>query len=130
MKKNQDRRMAERRFLDDRGRITNKELAHQLGLHPATIARWKKLDDWERKLMAHLTSGQAPEAEEEDFYTVDMRHLKALNDRIDSYLQRKELLPSEILELAEAKYRLMHCMEIINDRLRYPVVDEYTREED
>ncbi|MEW6112829.1 MAG: hypothetical protein AB1664_11930 [Thermodesulfobacteriota bacterium] len=130
MKKNQDRKMAERRFLDERGRITNKELAQQLGLHPATIARWKKLDDWERKLMAHLTSSQAPEAEEEDFYTVDMRHLKALNDRIDSYLQRKELLPSEILELAEAKYRLMHCMEIINDRLRYPVVDEYMREED
>ncbi|MEW6533507.1 MAG: hypothetical protein AB1473_21945 [Thermodesulfobacteriota bacterium] len=130
MKKNQDRKMAERRFLDERGRITNKELAQQLGLHPATIARWKKLDDWERKLMAHLTSSQTPEAEEEDFYTVDLRHLKALNDRIDSYLQRKELLPSEILELAEAKYRLMHCMEIINDRLRYPVVDEYMREED
>jgi hypothetical protein len=130
MKKNQDRKMAERRFLDERGRMTNKELAQQLGLHPATVARWKKLDEWERKLMAQLTSGPAPEIEDEDFYTVDMRHLKALNDRIGLYLQRKELLPSEILELAEAKYRLMHCMEIINDRLRYPVVDEYMREED
>jgi len=130
MKKNQDRKTAERRFLDERGRITNKELAQQLALHPATIARWKKLDEWELKLMGQLTSGQTPEPEDEDFYQVDMRHLRALNDRIESYLQRKELLPVEILELAEAKYHLMHCMEIINDRLRYPVVDDYTREED
>ncbi len=49
MKKNQDRKNAEKTFLQDRGRITNKEMAKKLGVHPATIARWKKTDEWDVK---------------------------------------------------------------------------------
>jgi hypothetical protein len=49
---------------------------------------------------------------------------------MDAYLQKKELLPSEILELAEAKYHLMNCMEIISDQMRYPVMDEFQEEEE
>jgi hypothetical protein len=40
MRKNNDRKVAEQTYLSDRGRITNKELAKKLQVHPATVARW------------------------------------------------------------------------------------------
>ena len=130
MKKNEDRKIAEQTFLSDRGRITNKELAKRLGIHPATVARWKKLDEWDMKLVQSVTSPEGSAGLEEDFYKVDLRHIALLNERMDAYLQKKELLPSEILELAEAKYHLMNCMEIISDQMRYPVMDEFQEEEE
>jgi hypothetical protein len=130
MKKNEDRKVAEQAFLSDRGRITNKELAKRLGVHPATVARWKKLDEWDLKLVQSVTSPEGTVGLEEDFFKTDVRHITLLNERIDSYLKKKELLPSEILELAEAKYHLMNCMEIISDQMRYPVIDEFQEEND
>jgi hypothetical protein len=130
MKKNEDRKNAEQTFLNDRGRITNKELAKRLGVHPATVARWKKLDEWDLKLVQSVTSSEGSTGLEEDFFKVDLRHITLLNERIDGYLQKKELLPSEILELAEAKYHLMNCMEIISDQMRYPSVDEFQQEDE
>jgi Phage terminase small subunit len=130
MKKNEDRKVAEQAFLSDRGRITNKELAKRLGVHPATVARWKKLDEWDLKLVQSVTSSGGSAELEEDFFKTDVRHITMLNERIDSYLKKKELLPSEILELAEAKYHLMNCMEIISDQMRYPVMDEFQEEDD
>lgn len=125
MKKNEDRKLAEQTFLSDRGRITNKELAKKLGIHPATVARWKRLDDWDRKLVQSVADREEPEQPADDFYTTDLRHIGLLNERLDLYLQKKELLSSEILELAQAKFHIMNCMEIINDQLRYPSVDGY-----
>ena len=52
-----------------------------------------------------------------------------LNDRIDGYLQKKELLPAEILDLAQAKFHIMSCMEIIRDHMRYPPTDTWYEEE-
>jgi Phage terminase small subunit len=130
MKKNEDRKVAEQAFLSDRGRITNKELAKRLGVHPATVARWKKIDEWDLKLVQSVTSPEGAAGLEEDFFKTDVRHITLLNERIDSYLKKKELLPSEILELAEAKYHLMNCMEIISDQMRYPVMDEFQEEDD
>jgi len=124
MKKNDDRKLAEQTYLNDRGRITNKELARRLGVHPATVARWKKLDEWDYKLLTAMSQPQdLPQVPDEDFYATDLRHIAMLNDRIDTYLQKKELLPSEILELAEAKYRLINCAAVINDQMRYPFAD-------
>lgn len=130
MKKNEDRKLAEQLFLDEKGRITNKEVARNLSVHPATVARWRKLDEWDMKLVQEVTSPHSSELEEEDFYSVDLRHVKSLNERIDAYLQKKELLPSEILELAQAKFHLMSCMEIINDSMRFPLLDEYTQDDE
>jgi len=130
MRKNDDRKLAEKAFLNDRGRVTNKELARRLGVHPATVARWKKLDEWDVKLVQSVTS--VPEAAgtvEEDFYKVDLRHIGLLNERIDLYLQKKELLPAEIVQLAEAKFHLMNCMEIINEQMRYALEDDFPDEE-
>jgi hypothetical protein len=129
MKKNEDRKLAEEIFLRERGRITNKELAAQLEIHPATVARWKKLDEWDFKLVQAVTSPEEPELDEREFYETDLRHVRLLNERIDSYLRKRELLPSEIRELAEAKYHIMNCMEIIHDQMRYPLVDEFDTNE-
>lgn len=128
MRKNEDRKIAEEAFMQDRGRITNKELANRLGVHPATVARWKKLDEWDLKLVQSI-SGPNASHDADDLYLMDIRHLGMLNERIEAYLEKKELLPSEILELAQAKFHIMHCMEIINDQLRYPLMQPFDEDE-
>ena len=129
MRKNEDRKQAEQRFLRDRGRVTNKELAKALGVHPATVARWKKLDEWDVKLVQSISTPQEAVAGDDDFFEVDLRQLNQLNDRIDGHLQKKELLPAEILDLAQAKFHIMSCMEIIRDHMRYPPTDTWYEEE-
>jgi hypothetical protein len=125
MKKNEDRKLAEDAFLDERGRITNKELAARLKVHPATIARWRRLDDWDMKLVQAVSARDEIASDQEDPFDVDLRHIRLLNERIDTYLNKRELLPSEIRELAEAKYHLMNCTEIIRDQMTYPFMEEY-----
>ncbi|MEW6349895.1 MAG: phage terminase small subunit-related protein [Thermodesulfobacteriota bacterium] len=130
MKKNEDRKVAERLFLQDRGRISNKELAHKLQVHPATVARWKKIDEWEVKLVQAVSEpGPAPEPET-GVYEKELRHLALLNEKIDAYLERKDLLPSEIRDLAEAKYKIINCLEIIQDRITYEHMDEFPDDEE
>ncbi len=129
MRKNEDRKVAEQTFLKDKGRITNKEIAGQLGVHPATIARWKKLDEWDLKLLQLVGSSEESLFGDDDFYETDLRHIALLNERIDAYLQKRELLPSEILELSEAKYHIMNCKEMIHDHMRYPAMDQYGQRE-
>jgi hypothetical protein len=120
MKKNQDRKNAEKTFLQDRGRITNKEMAKKMGVHPATIARWKKTDEWDIKLIQDISDiNDSETSEEDDFFNADMKHLNLLNDHIESHLQKKELLSSEILELSQAKLNIISCIEILNDQLKY-----------
>ena len=120
MKKNQDRKNAEKTFLQDRGRITNKEMAKKLGVHPATIARWKKNDEWDVKLIQTISDIiDSDTTEEEDSFNTDMRHLNLLNERIEARLQKKELASSEILELSQAKLNIISCIEILNDQLKY-----------
>ncbi len=113
MKKNEQRKRAEEAFLTDRGRITNRDLALQLGVHPATVARWKKKDEWDLKLLKTVGKSVEKEQPAENFREADLRHLTLLNARIDSYLKKKELLPSEILQLAEAKFHIMGCMRML-----------------
>ncbi len=127
MKKNEDRKLAESVFLKERGRVTNKELAPQLNVRPATVARWRKLDEWDVKLVRTVSvPAQAPS--EEGFQETDLRHLGLLNERIDNYLVRRDLVPAEIRDLAEAKYHIMSCMQIIQDYLEYPAGEGYERE--
>ncbi len=125
MKKNQDRKVAETKFLEDKGRITNKEMARKLGVHPATVARWKKADEWDLKLMQSLSQPEPRQTREQGAFRIDLKHIKLLNERIDSYLARRDLLSSEILELSEAKLNLINCMEIINEQSRFSVEDEF-----
>lgn len=128
MKRDDDRKLGERLFLEHKGRITNKELAERIGAHPATVARWKKLDEWDLKLVRALNQPEEPDIEDE-LYSRDSRQITLLNERIEKYLERQELAPSEIRDLAEAKFHLMQCSEIINDQMRYSLLDHYHGEE-
>ncbi|MDA8405944.1 MAG: phage terminase small subunit-related protein [Deltaproteobacteria bacterium] len=130
MKKNQDRRNAEKAFLKDRGRITNKEMAKKLGVHPATIARWKKADEWDLKLIQTITDQTNAESGEDDFFKIDIKHLNLLNERIEVHLQKKELLSSEILELSQAKLNIISCIEILNEQFKYSNTREGQLRED
>ncbi len=130
MKKNQDRRNAEKAFLKDRGRITNKEMAKKLGVHPATIARWKKADEWDLKLIQTITDQTNAESGEDDFFKIDIKHLNLLNERIEAHLQKKELLSSEILELSQAKLNIISCIEILNEQFKYSNTREGQLRED
>lgn len=125
MKKNQDRKVAETKFLEDKGRITNKEMARKLGVHPATVARWKKADEWDLKLMQSLSQPEPRILQDHSVYKVDTEHIRLLNERIDSYLARRDLLSSEILELSEAKLNLINCLEIINEHSRFSADREF-----
>jgi len=80
-------------------------------------------------LQSVVTPPPADQGPDEDSYVVDLRHIAQLNERIDQYLQKRELLPTEILELAQAKFHLMSCMEIIHDQLRYPFADEFDEQD-
>lgn len=125
MKKNQDRKVAETKFLEDKGRITNKEMARKLGVHPATVARWKKADEWDLKLMQTISQPEPRINHHQDVFDIDIEHIRMLNERIGSYLAKKDLLTSEILELSEAKLNLINCMEIINEHSRFLVDREF-----
>ena len=125
MKKNRDRKIAETRFLEDKGRITNKEMAKTLGVHPATVARWKKADEWDLKLMQSLSQSEPPVSHQQNIYRTDLNHIRLLNERIDSYLARRDLLSSEILELSEAKLNLINCLEIISEHSSFSVDREF-----
>ncbi len=127
MKKNEARKHAEQVFLEEEGRITNKELAEEMDIHPATIARWRKEDEWDRKLVQAVTTPEFEEMLENDPFEEDMEHLQALNDRISSCLKKPELLPGEILQLAEAKFHLMQCSEIIRDNARMALTELLAR---
>ena len=125
MKKYQDRKVAETKFLEDKGRITNKEMAKSLGVHPATVARWKKADEWDLKLMQSLSQPEPRISRDQDVYKTDLDHIRLLNERIDSYLARRDLLSSEILELSEAKLNLINCLEIIGEHSRFSADREF-----
>jgi hypothetical protein len=125
MKKNQDRKVAETKFLEDKGRITNKEMARKLGVHPATVARWKKADEWDLKLMQTISQPEPRINHNQDIFNIDLEHIRMLNERIGSYLAKKDLLTSEILELSEAKLNLINCMEILNEHSRFLVDREF-----
>ncbi|MGC8657907.1 MAG: hypothetical protein ACP5U1_02430, partial [Desulfomonilaceae bacterium] len=98
--------------------------------HPATIARWKKDDEWDLKLIQNISEKNQPHNEERDFLEIDMRQLNMLNSLIETHLQRKDLLPSEILELSQAKLNIMNCVEILNEQFRYFDIKEAELHED
>jgi len=81
------------------------------------------------KLVQAVTTPEPLSDESDDFYGRDLHHIRLLNDRIDSYLRRQELLPTEIRELAEAKLHLMSCIEIVHGHSHYPSVDELEEED-
>jgi uncharacterized protein YjcR len=106
-------------FVDSGGSVTNKDLARRVGVSPATISKWKELDNWSEKLVSEpepVAPPAAPERTEE--VELDMNELASpeqiiqINRRIDILLKREHLSTSEVADLAEAKSDLLEGVEV------------------
>jgi uncharacterized protein YjcR len=103
-------------YLEAGGNITNKDLADRVEVSPATISKWKQLDNWIEKLSPEEAL-EGP-AETKEIKDLDIGELASpeqiieINRRIDSLLKRDYLSASEIADLAEAKSDLLDAVEI------------------
>jgi uncharacterized protein YjcR len=103
-----------RLFIDSGGNVTNKELARNVGVSPATVSKWKEQDAWTDQLEP-LKQETAPRAAEE--LELDMGELASpeqiirINSRIDALLQRDYLTSGELADLAQAKNDLLAAVE-------------------
>lgn len=123
-------------YLDAGGNITNKDLARKVGVSPATISKWKELDNW----IAEITEAPEPElAPEEPVITVVAPEAREtgepvvaketkqaevnigelvwpeqiieMNRKIDALLKREYLTAGELAEVADAKVGLLHAVQ-------------------
>jgi uncharacterized protein YjcR len=104
-------------YMEAAGNITNKDLAKRVGVSPATISKWKLVDNWIDKLTPEEEVMEAP-VEIREARDLDIGELASpeqiidLNRRIDILLKRDYLSASEIADLAEAKSDLLDAVEI------------------
>jgi len=109
-------------YLQAEGNITNKELAKQAGVSPATVSKWKEQDDWDDQLI--LSRGDDIRAAEREEREIDIAELVSpeqiveINRRIDNLLTRDYLTASEIAELATAKSDLLEAVLTYMDIVR------------
>lgn len=103
-------------YMDAGGNITNKELAMKVGVSPATISKWKEVDNWIQEIEAQPVEEEvAPEVVEVP--ELDMDQLAApeqiilINRKIDALLMREHLTAAEIADLADAKCDLLEAVE-------------------
>jgi uncharacterized protein YjcR len=54
--KKEAREQAEKMFIKSKGKITNRDIAKEVGVNPLTIGRWKRENDWDAKLKAAETA--------------------------------------------------------------------------
>lgn len=103
-------------YQDAGGNVTNKDLATRVDVSPATISKWKLVDNWIEKLTREEPLENPVEAQE--VKELDIGELASpeqiieINRRIDSLLKRDYLSASEIADLAEAKSDLLDAVEI------------------
>jgi len=109
-------------YTQARGNITNKDLALQVGVSPATISKWKEAEDWTKQLeeieVQPVETEEAVEVEAREETDLDMgelafpEHIIQINRKIDALLQREHLTASEVSDLASAKNNLLESVEI------------------
>jgi uncharacterized protein YjcR len=105
-------------YLEASGNITNKDLAKKVGVSPATISKWKQLDNWIAKIEPEEEEEVPAEEVERPETDLDVGELASpeqiirLNRRIDTLLQRDYLTAAEVAALAEAKSDLLAAVEI------------------
>lgn len=122
-------------YMDAGGNITNKDLAKKVGVTPATVAIWKRLDSWIEQIKEQPLEPEAelaPEPEPasvdesenavsqalEEQPDLDMGDLAApeqiiqINQKIGALLQRDYLSAEEVAHLAEAKSDCLEALEI------------------
>jgi hypothetical protein len=122
-------------YLEAGGNITNKDLARKVGVSPATISKWKEVDDW----ISQITEAPEPEVageEEESVVTMVIpesveaqetpesgqtevnigdlvwpEQIIEMNRKIDAMLKREYLTAGELAEVADAKVGLLHAVQ-------------------
>jgi uncharacterized protein YjcR len=104
-------------YLDAEGNITNKDLAKRVDVSPATISKWKLVENWIEKLTPPEETVEVS-VEANKPRDLDIGELASpeqiieINHRIDSLLKRDYLSAGEIADLAEAKSDLLDAVEI------------------
>jgi uncharacterized protein YjcR len=116
MLKNEARKLALQTYLEEVGLIANNELAKRLSVHAATIARWKRTDNWQEELEQFRQNNERPT---EDLNT-DITDFKEISRRLSALAKDTDLNASSIYYLAKAKCWMMKCRELI--------LDEHTQE--
>jgi uncharacterized protein YjcR len=101
-------------YVDAAGNITNKDLARQVGVSPATISKWKEQDGWIDRLAPVKPGAPAMLAEGQELDMGDLaspEQIIQINRRIDTLLQRDYLTSGELADLAQAKNDLLAAVE-------------------
>ncbi len=119
------------------GNITNKSLADAVNVSPATISKWKEMDEW----MGRLESAEpettvvtaeaeaeaeppeeAPEEPEDQGLRIGQLaspdQIVKVNARIDAMLERDHLTAAEVADLAAAKRDLLDAVDIYVSMVR------------
>jgi transposase len=104
-------------FIEEGGKISNKDLAQRVGASPATIAKWKEADAWMSQLVETKADPEAPvvfpvEGGPDVALLAQPEQILEINRRIDSFLKRDHLSSEEIADLAVAKSDLLAAVEI------------------
>lgn len=79
--KKEARIQAEKLFLKQGGKITNREIAKAVNVNPLTVGRWKREDDWDAKLKA------AEKARPKEPAVVTVRKKAARDKAFNLYLE-------------------------------------------
>ncbi len=73
------------------------------------------MDEWDEKLLQEVS-----EPTQHDPVTSrlegEFRHIALLNHKIETYQQRRDLVPAAIRWLADAMFNILNCLEILYDK--------------
>lgn len=109
-------------YLEADGNITNKELAKQVDVSPATVSKWKEQDGWDEQLIlaksAEIRISPSEEQEIDIAELVSPEQIVEINRRIENLLARDYLTASEIADLATAKSDLLEAVLTYMDIVR------------
>jgi uncharacterized protein YjcR len=106
-------------YLEAGGNITNKDLALEADVSPATISKWKEQDGWIQQIeMPVQEESEIEEALElKEQPELDIGELASpeqiieINQRIDELLKRDYLTASELADVSEAKCNLLEAVQ-------------------
>jgi uncharacterized protein YjcR len=104
-------------YMEAGGNVTNKQLAAQVDVSPATISKWKEQDEWIEQIKIQPVEPllEEPVREEPELDLGDLaapEQIIALNQKMADLLTRDYLSAEEIAQLADAKCDLLEALEI------------------
>lgn len=104
-------------YMEAGGNVTNKQLAAQVDVSPATISKWKEQDHWIEQIKIQPVEPllEEPVREEPELDLGDLaapEQIIALNQKMADLLTRDYLSAEEIAQLADAKCDLLEALEI------------------